>query len=122
MPPQRHPYPKSHRLSGRLNFAAVRNQGLKDSRGPLVFYALPNQLSHCRLGIGIGRHCGNAVLRNRVKRLLREAFRLLPADSPSGYDLLISVRPHQPLHLAEYQKIFSSALFHVHAAWLKRKL
>ena len=120
MPLPRHRYPKSHRLGGRLEFAAVRNEGIKESRGPLAIYALPNKLGHPRLGIGIGRHCGNAVRRNRVKRLLREAFRHIQYDLPGTYDLLISVRPHEPLGLEEYKKLLSTAWSRLHLVWKKR--
>lgn len=122
MPPPRHRYPKSRRLGGRLHFAAVREKGLKEARGPLTLRALPNELSHSRLGISIGRHCGNAVRRNRIKRLLREAFRLLQHDLPAGYDVMVSVRPHTPLGLADYQAIFSAILPHLHATWAHGRL
>jgi ribonuclease P protein component len=117
MSPLRHRYPESHRLGGRIAFAAVRDRGKKESRGPLTVRALPNELPHCRLGISIGRHCGSAVRRNRIKRLLREAFRLLQHDFPVGYDLLITVRPHEPMILAEYQKLLSAAGVKLHGAW-----
>jgi ribonuclease P protein component len=119
MPSPRHTFPKSHRLGGKLEFTAVRETGKKESRGPLTLRAIPNDLNHCRLGISIGRHCGTAVRRNRIKRLLREAFRLLQHDFPVGYDLVISVRPHEPLILAEYQKLMSAGMVKLHGAWGK---
>ena len=119
MPLHPHRYPKSHRLGGRLEFAAVREGGIKDSRGPLAIFALPNKIGHPRLGIGIGRHCGNAVRRNRVKRLLREAFRHIQHEISEGYDLVISVRPHEPLTLEEYKKLLSAAWKRLHSGWLK---
>jgi ribonuclease P protein component len=119
---QRHRYTKADRLSGQLRFAAVRAGGRKEARGPLTVRALPNDVGRCRLGISIGRHCGNAVLRNRIKRLLRESFRLLKSELPAGYDLVISVRPHEPLMLAEYQKILSAAVGRLHSEWVRRPL
>jgi len=117
MNPTRHRYPKSRRLSGKLAFTAVREGGRKESRGPLTMRAMPNELAHCRFGIAVGRHCGTAVRRNRIKRLLREAFRLLQHDFPVGYDLVITVRPHEPLMLAEYQKLLSGGMVRLHGAW-----
>ena len=73
------------------------------------------------MGISIGRPVGNAVLRNRVKRLLRESFRQFPADFPRGYDLLVMVRPHKPLNLVEYKTIMSLALMGLHAQWVDRR-
>jgi ribonuclease P protein component len=119
--PRSYPYPKRVRLGGRLAFGHVRTAGIKDARGPLAVWAVPNTMGYSRLGISIGRHCGNAVRRNRVKRLLREAFRLLQPDFPAGYDWVITVRPHEPLDLGEYQKILSSAATQLHATFLRRK-
>lgn len=66
------------------------------------------------MGIQTGRRVGSAVRRNRIKRLLREAFRLMQHDFPRGYDLVIVVRPHEPLILAEYQRILSALMVKVH--------
>jgi ribonuclease P protein component len=107
-------FPKSHRLGGRGTFKTIRDRGVKESRGPLTLWARPNDLNHLRLGVSIGRVVGTAVRRNRIKRLLRESFRLLRHDLPRGYDLVIAVRPHEPLILAEYQKILSHLLLKAH--------
>ncbi len=78
---------------------------MRRSRGPLTIYALPNSLGHPRLGLSVSRRVGTAVLRNRIKRLLREAFRLSQHELPGAFDYVIVVRPHQPLKLADYQQI-----------------
>jgi len=116
----RHTFPPPHRLGGRINFAQVFDARVKESRGPLTIYSLPNDLTHPRLGISISRRVGNAVKRNRIKRLLRESFRLIQHDLPRGYDLVVVVRPHETLILAEYQKILLSLALKLHAAWQKK--
>lgn len=83
-------------------------------------YAKPNELGYPRLGLSTSRKVGTAPRRNRIRRLLREAFRHLQHDLPAGYDLLIVVRPHEPLTLAEYQKLLSSMTLKLHAAWARR--
>lgn len=113
----RYTFPKSRRLTKREEFAAVYDGKVRESRGPLVVYARPNGLSWPRLGLSTSRKVGKAVRRNRIRRLLREAFRHLQFDLPSGYDLLIVIRPHEPLRLAEYQKLLQALVVRLHAAW-----
>jgi len=110
---------RTHRLGGQVAFAAVYAAAAKQSRGPLAIYSKPNDLPHCRWGLSVSRRVGNAVRRNRVKRLLRESIRLLQHDFPRGYDIVIVVRPHEPLALAEYQKILSALMIKTHDHWLK---
>src|SRR5260221_5803551 len=105
--PRRNSFPKSHRLGGKREFSVVFEAKTRESRGPLMVYARPNELGHGRLGISISRKVGIAVRRNRIKRLLREAFRLMQHDLPAGDDLVVAVRPHQPLILAECQRLRS---------------
>ncbi len=107
-------FPRSHRLRSRADFHAVFEARIKESRGPLTINALPNDMPHPRMGIQISRRVGTAVRRNRIKRLLREAFRLMQHDFPRGYDLVVVVRAHEPLILAEYQRILSALLVKLH--------
>jgi ribonuclease P protein component len=121
MPNNRHTFPKSRRLCTRPEVSAVFDARVSESRGPLVMYALPNRLSHLRLALVIGRRVGSAVRRNRIKRLLREAFRVHQHDLPATYDLVIVVRPHGPMILAEYQKLLTHLLLRLHRAWSDRQ-
>ena len=56
-------------------------------------YGQTNGLPHPRLGMSASRKLGNAVLRNRWRRLLREAFRLSRRQLPPGVDLIVIPRP-----------------------------
>jgi ribonuclease P protein component len=103
-----------------MQFAAVYDARTRDTRGPIVVHALPNTLPHCRLGLSVSRRVGTAPRRNRIKRLLREAFRVMQHDQPGGYDLVIVVRPHVPLELAEYKASLSAAITKLHATWQRR--
>jgi ribonuclease P protein component len=76
-------FPKSRRLTKEAEFDAVFQ--LKQSRADrhLVVYAAANSLGHPRLGLVVSRKVSRrAVVRNRWKRLLREAFRLLQHELP----------------------------------------
>ncbi|MDE3076388.1 MAG: ribonuclease P protein component [Chloroflexota bacterium] len=59
--------------------------------------AAPNMLSVTRFGFICGKRVGGAVLRNRIRRRLRHQARRLLADLPSGWDILIVVRPKAAL-------------------------
>lgn len=104
------------RLHGRLQFAAVFAGRVRQQVGPLMLYALAreNPAAQLRLGISIGRPVGIAARRNRIKRLLREAFRLIRPELPTGYDLVIVVRPHAPLELPQYQSLLREAVARLH--------
>ena len=92
--------------------------------GPLAVYGRPNSLPRCRLGLSVGRKVGTAVQRNRIKRLLRESFRLLQHDLPAaadgGYDLIINVRPHEELKLEDYQRLLLELAHKIHKEWERR--
>jgi ribonuclease P protein component len=117
----RYTLPRDARLRGRGAFSRVYDQKVRESRGPVTVYAAPNELEYSRLGLSLSRKVGTAVRRNRIKRLLREAFRLLRHDLPRGYDLLIVVRPHEPMILAEYQRLLSASIVKLHQLWEKRQ-
>lgn len=62
------------------------------SDGRLVVFAYPNDLPHPRMGLSVSRKVGSAVVRNRWKRVLREAFRLTRPRLPNGVDLILIPR------------------------------
>ena len=75
-----------------------------------MVYAIANELGWPRLGLSVGRKVGTAPKRNRIKRLIREAFRLMQHDWPGGFDIVVNVRPHEVGTLAEYQKMMSGVM------------
>ncbi len=125
-PPPQNPAPKLNfrrhqRLSKALEFASVFDAKVRKAGGPLIVFAAPNQLDHSRLGLSVGRRIGNAVVRNRVKRRLREAFRLDQARLPPGYDYVVTVRPHEPLPLAAYRRLLLESAAALQTEWNRRR-
>ena len=59
----------------------------------LVLHVAPNELARSRVGITVSGRVGKAVVRNRVRRRLREALRLRLSQIAPGNDLLITARP-----------------------------
>jgi ribonuclease P protein component len=117
MAERRNRFSKSHRLGGKREFSAVFDAKRRESRGFLTVYAKPNELDHARLGLSLSRKVGTAPRRNRIKRLLREAFRLMQHDLPVGYDFVIVVRAHEAVGLAEYQRLLSALAVKLHQSW-----
>ncbi|NJL31373.1 MAG: ribonuclease P protein component [Phycisphaerales bacterium] len=93
----------------------------RHSIGPLTLWAKPNELTHSRLGLSVSRAVGNAVQRNQIKRLLREAFRLLQHELPAGYDFIIVVYKHELRELNDYQQLLKRGSESLHKLWLKRR-
>lgn len=117
MPAQPLTFPRAHRLSGELRFAAVYDAKVRVTRGPLLFFGLPNQAGHARLGLSVSRKVGTAPRRARIKRLLREAYRHERHALPGSYDLVVVVRPHEPLPLNEYRELLKSATAKIDQHW-----
>lgn len=86
--------PRRGRLSRSAEFERVYRQGKSSANRHLVLYAFPNQaVDRPRLGLSVSRKVGGAVERNRVKRLLREAFDEVQGDLAGGQDLVVVARP-----------------------------
>jgi len=106
------------RIRKQNEFKHVIATGRRAADASLTVFAAANDRPHSRLGISIGRKFGNAVRRNRAKRLLREAFRLQQHELPKGIDIVCIVRPvEEPLaNLQDYSKCLADL---VQRVWLK---
>ena len=85
---------KRGRLSRSAEFERVYRQGRSHANRFLVLYAFPRGGEDAaRLGLSVSRKVGGAVERNRVKRLLREAFAARAEELPAGHDVVLVARP-----------------------------
>jgi ribonuclease P protein component len=86
---------KRRRLSRSGEFERVYREGRSHASRHLVVYAFPrsDDETEPRLGISVGRKLGGAVERNRIKRLLREAFWSGAGELAPGHDFVIVARP-----------------------------
>lgn len=89
---ERFTFPQRLRLKTPAEFKRVFDRKKSVADGVLVVYAAENGLPHCRLGLSVSRKVGNAVVRNRWKRVCREAFRLNQHTLPSGLDFILIPR------------------------------
>jgi ribonuclease P protein component len=75
------------------DFQAVYDRRKSAADGTLVVYVRENGLAHSRVGLSVSKKFGSAVRRNRIRRLLREAYRLTKEELPAGYDVVLIPRP-----------------------------
>jgi len=94
---------RKFRLTRSTDFQRVRRFGKSYAHPLLVLVRYPSQLQSVRCGIVAGRSLGNAVQRNRAKRLLRSVIQPYLASLPAGWDLILIAR--QPLLEASFPHI-----------------
>ncbi|HJO05268.1 MAG TPA: ribonuclease P protein component [Acidobacteriota bacterium] len=86
-------FPRTHHLRKRSDFERVYAEGTKQVGSKFVLFTLANGRRHPRLGITATRRLGGAVVRNRARRLVREAFRSQWEGFAAGYDYVVVARP-----------------------------
>lgn len=103
-------FTKDQRIRKKTEFEAVFARRQRAFDGPIGVYVAPNQQAHSRLGISMSRKVGTAPRRNRIKRMLRESFRLQQHELPAGWDIVVVPKPHEPMNLEAYNDTFLRAV------------
>jgi ribonuclease P protein component len=86
-------YPKAARIRRRRDFLTLQREGQRRHTAHLVVVRRPGTAAVSRLGVTVSSRIGNAVVRNRVKRLVREVFRQSRAALVPPIDLVVIAKP-----------------------------
>ncbi|MEN2766784.1 ribonuclease P protein component [Ornithinibacillus xuwenensis] len=103
---------KAFRVKDNKEFQLIFKKGKSFANRQLVIYYMkkPDQ-AHFRIGLSVGKKIGNAVVRNRIKRYLREAFHELEDKIQSPYDIIVIARqPTKDMDLISIKKSLNHLL------------
>jgi|CXWL01.1.fsa_nt_gi ribonuclease P protein component len=108
------------RIRLRSEFDRIYSARRFASNDKLTVYILENDLDYSRLGLSVSRKVGGAVVRNLIRRRIKEAFRKNKTDVPLGLDILCVVKPGPPATEQVYAE--SLRLLAARAAARQKKL
>ena len=86
----------TQKLNDNADFQRLYRRGAFCPLGAALLYVMPNQLPYNRLGITAGKKIGNAVKRNRAKRIIRAAYTAAELQMPIGIDIVVVARSQLP--------------------------
>ena len=96
-------FPREARLVRRGSFDAVYRAGKRLSSSHFTVFVRPNELDLSRFGFSIKKALGGAVVRNRIRRRLREMVRCHRQEIPAGWDIVI--HPKSKVATAEFARL-----------------
>ncbi|HLW97545.1 MAG TPA: ribonuclease P protein component [Candidatus Acidoferrales bacterium] len=85
-------FPRSVRLLHRPEFEAVYRNGRRRTSSQFVIFFRPNGAAQSRFGASVKKALGGAVVRNRIRRRIREVLRIHMPEIPNGWDIVIHPR------------------------------
>jgi len=104
----KHEFPRARRLTQTRDFDRVFALKQRAGDAHLLIFAAPNPVQSTRIGLSVSRKHGNSVVRHRLKRLLREAYRLVQHELPEGLDLVLIPRIGISSTVQDYQASLKS--------------
>lgn len=82
----------TYSLKNSRDFKIVYDNGIHKTENYFVMYVLDNNSSYNRIGISVSKKVGNSVVRHRIKRLVKECYRIRERDFRTGIDIVIIAR------------------------------
>ncbi|MHC4069169.1 MAG: ribonuclease P protein component [Planctomycetota bacterium] len=98
---KRFSFGKEKKLKSNEQFKAVLSKGRRFDDELLVVYTAENDCGHARLGVSVNKSLGGAVVRSRLKRLVREVFRQSQGEIPGGFDYVVMLSPQWKKRIGE---------------------
>lgn len=100
---------KAYRIKKNEDFQLIYKRGKSVANRQFIIYRFENKEEHFRLGISVSKKLGNAVVRNRIKRSIRESFKVHKEDIVAADFIVIARKPAADMTVAE----INSSLEHV---------
>ncbi len=85
-----------HIVKSYFDFKKAYDKGKSFGNRNLILYKRKNDLDYTRIGITVSKKTGNAVVRNKIRRRIKEIYRELAPDIKPGYDLIFIARRNVP--------------------------
>lgn len=102
---------KAYRIKRNSDFQTIYRRGKSFANRQFVVYVMPDKnLTHFQLGISISKKLGNAVTRNRIKRAIRENFKVHKEDMIAKKIIVIARQPAKDMTVLEIQKSLEHVL------------
>lgn len=100
-------FPRSNKIKAKKEFQSVYEKGHSVVDGLSVFYVLPSENEMTKIGFAVGKKIGNAVIRNHIKRMMREVFRMHKAELKLHFRVIwVARKKLAQADIKTYERVF----------------